>query len=259
MGIAMALLGCYAPIRTNYRPVSGGFALGVGLVRFVGLLAGLFVLTSVGCADKRGGPIAYDVKTFGLPDAPTVVPLEQGYRIAPLDTLAVKVFKMPDLSGDYEVDLTGQIAMPLIGSVSAVDLTTAELDQRLTARLGEKYLQNPDISVGVKSSTRRNVTVDGAVAKVGTFPVNGPMTLLQAVAQAGGPTQDSNPRRVAIFRQIGGQRQSAAFDLTSIRRGEAPDPAIYAGDIIIVDGSSIKALQKRVLDSMSILQVFRPF
>lgn len=227
--------------------------------RILGVMAGLAMLSLVGCADRRGGPIPYNVGTFGAPDAPTVVPLEQGYRIAPLDTLSVKVFKMPDLSGDYEVDLTGQIALPLIGSVSAVDLTTAELDQRLTAKLGEKYLQNPDISVGVKSSTRRNVTVDGAVAKVGTFSVNGPMTLLQAVAQAGGPTQDANPRRVAIFRQINGQRQSAAFDLTSIRRGEAPDPAVYAGDIIIVDGSSIKALQKRILDSMSILQVFRPF
>ena len=225
----------------------------------IGLCPGLSLLLVAGCADKRGGPIPYDVKTFGAPDAPTVVPLEQGYRIAPLDTLSVKVFKMPDLSGDYEVDLTGQIALPLIGSFRAVDLTTAELDERLTAKLGEKYLQNPDISVGVKSSTRRNVTVDGAVAKVGTFSVNGPMTLLQAVAQAGGPTTDANPRRVAIFRQIGGQRQAAAFDLTAIRRGEAPDPAVYAGDIVIVDGSSIKALQKRIMDSMSIMSIFRPF
>lgn len=225
----------------------------------IGLCAGLALLLVTGCADRRGGPIPYNVGTFGAPDAPTVVPLEQGYRIAPLDTLSVKIFKMPDLSGDYEVDLTGQISLPLVGSVRAVDLTTAELDDRLTAKLSEKYLQNPDISVGVKSSTRRNVTVDGAVAKVGTFSVNGPMTLLQAVAQAGGPTVDSNPRRVAIFRQIGGQRQAAAFDLTSIRRGEAPDPPVYAGDIVIVDGSSIKALQKRILDSMSILQIFRPF
>ena len=130
----------------------------------IGLGAGLSLLMVAGCADKRGGPIPYDVKTFGAPDAPTVVPLEQGYRIAPLDTLSVKVFKMPDLSGDYEVDLTGQIALPLVGSVRAVDLTTAELDDRLTAKLSEKYLQNPDISVGVKSSTRRNVTVDGAVS-----------------------------------------------------------------------------------------------
>lgn len=223
------------------------------------VLAGLALIATPGCADRRGGPIPYNVQTFGAPDAPTVLTLEQGYRIAPLDTLTVKIFKMPDLSGDYEVDLTGEIAMPLIGSVRAVDLTTAELDDRLTAKFGEKYLRNPDISVGVKSSTRRNVTVDGAVTKVGTFGVNGPMTLLQAVAQAGGPTPDANPRRVAIFRQIGGQRQAAAFDLTSIRRGEAPDPAIYPGDIIIVDGSAIKALQKQILNTLPILSIFRPF
>ncbi|MEO6580567.1 MAG: polysaccharide biosynthesis/export family protein [Sphingomicrobium sp.] len=231
-----------------------------GNSRLFRLVFSALALTLVaGCADKRGGPIPYDVKSFGAPDAPTVIPIEQGYRIAPLDTLSVKIFKMPELSGDYDVDLSGQIALPLIGSIRAVDLTTAELDDRLTAKLSEKYLQNPDISVGVKSSTRRNVTVDGAVAKVGAFSVNGPMTLIQAVAQAGGPTADANPRRVAIFRQISGQRQAAAFDLTSIRRGEAPDPPVFAGDIIIVDGSQIKALQKRILDSMSILSIFRPF
>ena len=223
------------------------------------LIAGLALSLLGGCAEKRGGPIPYDVKTFGAPDAPTVVPIEQGYRIAPLDTLTVKVFKMPDLSGDYEVDLSGQIGLPLIGSLRAVDLTTAELDQRLTAKLGEKYLQNPDVSVGVKSSTRRNITVDGAVNRIGAVSVNGPTTLLQAIAQAGGPTTDANPRRVAVFRQINGQRQAAAFDLTSIRRGEAPDPAVYAGDIIIVDGSSIKELQKKILGSLSILQIFKPF
>ena len=78
-----------------------------------------------GCADKRGGPIPYDVSTFGVPDSPKLVPLEAGYRIAPMDTLTVKVFKMPDLPGDYEVDLAGHISMPLIGEIAAYDMTTA--------------------------------------------------------------------------------------------------------------------------------------
>ena len=194
-----------------------------------------------------------------MPDAPTVVPLEQNYRIAPLDVLSVRVFKMADLSGDYEVDLTGKISMPLIGEIAAIDLTTAELDQRLTSRLGEKYLENPDISVGIKSSTRRSVTVDGSVVKSGTFAINGPTTLIQAIAAAGGVSENGNARRVAIFRQIGGQRQAAAFDLTSIRRGEATDPQVYAGDIIVVDGSATKAAQRQILNSLPILSIFRPF
>ena len=212
-----------------------------------------------GCADTRGGPIPYNVQNFGTPDAPAVVPLEENYRIAPLDVLNVRVFKMADLTGEYEVDLTGKISMPLVGEISAIDLTTAELDQRLTAKLGEKYLENPDISVGIKSSTRRSVTVDGSVGKSGTYGINGPTSLIQAIAAAGGTTENANPRRVAIFRQIGGQRQAAAFDLTSIRRGEMADPAVYPGDIIVVDGSSTKETQRQILQSLPILSIFRPF
>ena len=137
----------------------------VGPVRAVPLILAVgSVLT--GCADSRGGPIPYNVSDFGVPDSPELAPLEAGYKIAPMDNLTVKVFKMPDLSGDYEVDLAGNISMPLIGELRAFDLTTAQLDESLTHKLGEKYLENPDVSVGIKSSTRRSVTVDGAAELV---------------------------------------------------------------------------------------------
>ena len=218
----------------------------------------MLAVALAGCADKRGGPIPYNSAAFGVPDAPSIVPLETGYKIAPMDMINVKVFRMPDLTGDYEVDLTGQISMPLIGSVSAADLTTAQLDQALTAKLGEKYLENPDVAVGIKSSTRRSVTVDGSVIRAGSFPVNGPTTLMQAVALAGGVGPDANPRRVAIFRQIAGKRQAAAFDLTSIRRGEAEDPHVYAGDIVVIEGTSGKELQKQLMNRIPLLSIFRP-
>jgi len=53
--------------------------------------------------------------------------------------------------------------------------------------------------------------------------------------------------------------QAAAFDLTAIRHGQAPDPEIYAGDIVIVDGSSVKQSFKRVMQSFPMLSIFRPF
>ena len=229
---------------------------GKALLMVTGLAAFAFI---TGCADKRGGPIPYSVSDFGTPDAPTVASLGAGYRIAPMDTVNVKVFKMPDLSGDYEVDLTGQVSMPLIGNISAADLTTAQLDDALTRKLGEKYLENPDVSVGIKSSSRRSVTIDGAVTRAGAFPVMGPMTLMQAVALAGGTSPEANARRVAIFRSIGVKRQAAAFDRTSIRRGEEKDPDIYAGDIVVIDGSSVKAVQKQLLNSLPVLSIFKPF
>jgi len=211
-----------------------------------------------GCADSRGGSIPYD-RPLALPDAPKIEALDANYKIAPLDKLTIKVFKADDLSGDYDVDLAGHISLPLVGEVEAVNLTTAQLDDKLTELLGQKYYEHPDVSVAIKESTAHVVTFDGAVKESGQLPVAGSMTLVQAVALAKGTSDDANARRVAIFRMIGGQRQAAAFDLTAIRRGEAQDPTIYPGDIVVVDGSKIKAIQKQLFQSWPLLSIFRPF
>ena len=225
------------------------------ILRLVAVAATLLVAA---CADSAGGPIPYNV-ALGSPDAPTVAPLGSDYRIAPMDTVSVKVFKSEDLSGDYQVDLTGHISMPLVGEVEAANMTTAQLDERLTQVLGQKYFERPDVSVGIKASSRRSVTVDGAVKQAGTFPVAGPTSLMQAVALAGGTSEDANARRVAVFRTIGGKREAAAFDLAAIRHGQSQDPQIYPGDIVVVDGSAIKEGFKRVMQSFPLLSIFTPF
>jgi len=187
------------------------------------------------------------------------VALGSDYKIAPMDMLTVKVFKSQDLTGDYQVDLAGNISMPLVGEVPAANLTTAQLDQELTKVLGQKYFEHPDVAVGIKASTRRSVTVDGAVKEAGTFPISGSTSLMQAVALAGGTTEDANVRRVAVFRTIGGQRQAAAFDLAAIRHGQSQDPPVYPGDIVIVDGSAIKEGFKRFTQAFPLFSIFRPF
>ena len=77
-------------------------------------------------------------------------------------------------------------------------------------------------------------------------------------ARPKGRREDANPHRIAIFRTVNGKRQAAAFDLTSIRRGQAPDPPIYPGDIVVVDGSSVKATEKKILQSIPLLAIFGP-
>ena len=225
------------------------------------ILPGLFMLIGMlllaACADTRGGSIPYD-KPLVAPDEVTFQTLGVDYKIAPMDKLAIKVFRMEDLTGDYDVDLAGNISLPLIGQIQAANLTTAQLDDQLTQKLGEKYLEHPDVSVAIKSSTAHVVTVDGAVKEAGSFPLGGPTSLIRAIAMAKGTTEDANARRVAVFRTIGGKRQAAAFDLTSIRRGEGPDPQIYPGDIIVVDGSRVKAVQKQILQSIPLLAIFGP-
>ena len=229
--------------------------LAPSFLRSAAPLSALLLLAA--CADTRGGPIPYD-KSLAAPDAPSLQTLEANYKIAPMDKLAIKVFHSEDLSGDYDVDLAGHISLPLIGEVEAANLTTAQLDQELTHKLGEKYLEHPDVSVSIKQSAGRLVTVDGAVNSSGSFPTLGSLTLMQAIALAHGTTQDANAHRVAIIRTITGKRQAAAIDLTSIRRGQADDPPVYPGDIIVVDGSSVKALEKRLLESIPFLAIFGP-
>ena len=122
-----------------------------------------------GCAGSRGGAVPYDVAGFGAPDTPAACRSEHGYKIAPLDTLDIKVFQVEDLSGEYEVDLTGNIAMPLIGSVKATDRTTAAAQDQITQQLGAKYLKNPTSASG---SNRRPGATSPSMARsrAGLFP-----------------------------------------------------------------------------------------
>ncbi|WP_029625230.1 polysaccharide biosynthesis/export family protein [Sphingomonas sp. PAMC 26605] len=213
-------------------------------------------LSLAACAATRGGDIAYDRKDFGAPDAPTVSAVDDTYKLAPLDTVSVVVFQAPDLSHDYAIDQSGRLTMPLIGRVDAVGVSTTELGRTIATRLNERYLRDPNVTVALKDSASRVVTIDGSVKQPGTYPAIRPLTLVQSIALARGTDEVANPRRVAIFRTIGGKRMAAAFDLVSIRRGKQDDPPVYPGDTIIVDGSSLKKTQKDLLQALPLASLF---
>lgn len=221
------------------------------------LAIGLAMLLA-GCA-TRGGSIPYDVGSFGTPDAPKITAVDDTYKLAPLDTVSVTVFQVQDLSRDYAIDQSGRVTMPLIGRIDAVGLSTTELARTIERRLGEKYMRDPNVTVALKDSASRVVTVDGSVRSPGIFPATGPLSLVQAIALAHGTDDLANPRRVAIFRTIGGKRMAAAFDLTSIRRGEAQDPAIYPGDMVVVDGSRVRKAQRDLLQALPLTSLFLAF
>lgn len=211
------------------------------------------------CASGRGGTVPYEVKNFGQPDAPVAAGPDVEYRIGSLDQLGVVVYRVPDLSGDLQVDAVGNVTMPLIGNLAAIGKTAAELAAEIKKKLGEKYMNDPEVQVTVKSASSARITVDGSVANPGVYALQGRMSLIQAIAMAKGTTDDANPHRVVIFRQINGQRQAAAFDLKSIRRGEMPDAEIFGNDIIVVDGSASKSTFKNIVSTVPLLALFRPF
>lgn len=214
-------------------------------------------LALAGCAG-RGGPVPY-TGNLARPDVETVTRTDGPTRIGALDKVKVNVFQVEALSGEFQVDRTGNIDFPLIGVVQVQGKTEDELRQLLTARLGEKYLRNPTVQVAISEQTAQSITVDGSVKQPGVFAIKGTTTLMKAVAMAEGASEDANVHRVIVFRTIKGERLAGAFDLGAIRKAQAEDPQIYGNDIIIVDGSKTQKLFKDLMSTIPLLGVLRPF
>ncbi|HEV2533295.1 polysaccharide biosynthesis/export family protein [Phenylobacterium sp.] len=191
-------------------------------------------------------PALAATSTLPPPDAVArVTPGATEYRIGPADQLDINVSQLPELTKVVEVGPGGKILLPLVGQVQASGRTPVELSDDIAAALKKKYMKDPIVVVSVKEAQGDKITVDGAVTKPGVYPLAGPTTLLQAVALAQGPDPKlANPKRVAIFRTVGGQRRSAFYDLTQIRTGRAEDPAIYGNDIVVVDTSGAKSFMQ---------------
>ncbi|MGC2396305.1 MAG: polysaccharide biosynthesis/export family protein [Rhodomicrobium sp.] len=166
-------------------------------------------------------------------------PNSKAYRIGPRDVIEVTVFKVQDLSKVVQVSEAGTINYPLVGEVEAGGKTAREIEQDLTKLLGAKYLQNPQISVFVKEYNSQRITVEGAVKKPGVYPIVGGMSLLQAVATAGG--FDNNAEEtILLIRQNNGKSSAGRFDVSQMRKGKAEDVQLEAGDVIIAPTSDIK-------------------
>lgn len=212
-----------------------------------------------GCAGRRDSAIPYTVQEFQAPDVETVAPPPSPQRIGPLDRVRVTVFQVPDLSGEFTVDANGNIDFPLIGSVAAQGLTPPELSQQIGQRLSQRYLRSPSGPAAFVEQQQQTITVDGSVRQPGVVPIRGTTTLLRAVALGRGTAEDADPRRVYVFRTIGGRRMAAGFDLAAIRRGQAEDPVIYGNDIVVVDGSRARALYRDVLSAIPLVGLFTLF
>ncbi len=177
------------------------------------------------------------------------------YTIGRHDVLAISVFKVPDLSRTLQVSEAGTINFPLIGERVAAGLTARELERDLARALGRKYLESPQVSVLVKQHNSQRVTIEGAVKKPGVYAMQGGMSLLQLVAQAQGFT-DTADDILLVFRERGGKRVAARFDMNAIRQGDHPDPRLEAGDVVVANSSRARRLFNDVIKALPIAGVF---
>ncbi len=181
------------------------------------------------------------------------------YKIGALDTIDVNVYQEPELSAKaVEVDATGNVSLPLIGSIRANGKTSSQLSSDIGTALAQHYLKNPLVTVTIASSASQKVTVGGEVNGPGVFEIKGPTSLLQTLALAKGPTKAALLNQVVVFRNINGQRMGAVFDVRAIGAGRAADPQILGNDIVIVGFSRARSLWSDILSTIPVLNVFRP-
>ncbi len=113
------------------------------------------------------------------------------YRVGPEDELKIEFFGVPELSREYRVDGRGHIMMPLVGQVAVAGLTLDEIEQAVAAKYAESYLRSPQVSARVTEYRSQQFTVVGAVANPRVYSVSRQTTLIEALAMAGGVTQDA--------------------------------------------------------------------
>ena len=164
------------------------------------------------------------------------------YLIGQSDLLTIKVFQAEELSGEVRVDQRGAITLPLLGSVRLAGLTKVQAERRLIELLGANLLQNPQVSIFIKEFTNRRITVEGEVNKQGVFPLTGKITILQAVALAGGFGEKAKLDSVALFRKQDGGGRVYYLDINLIRGGKVNDPFVMNDDRIVVQRSAEKSL-----------------
>jgi polysaccharide export outer membrane protein len=216
-------------------------------MRQIGILF-LFAMTLSACGGKE--PLQSTERLTVVPDSATLpapvrtdlTAADRPSLIGPLDTIQIDVFNVPDLSREMQVDASGRISMPLVGTIEASGRTAGELADAIKAALRGRYVRNPEVTVNIKSSVSQVVTIDGQVTEPGLYPVTNQMTLLRAIASAKGLSEFASQDDVVILRIVDGRRMAGLYNIDAIRRGAYDDPAIYANDMIIVGDSPQRRL-----------------
>jgi polysaccharide biosynthesis/export protein len=123
------------------------------------------------------------------------------YRIGPRDLIEITVFGAPEMNRKERVPGTGRITFPLLGEVEVSGLTKLELEKKLSQLLGDKLLQNPQVTVSILEYQSKRVFVLGAIRNPGPYELQGRQTLLHAIAEAGGLLSEAG-NEIIITRKL---------------------------------------------------------
>jgi len=192
-------------------------------LRALVLVLSLLLVTSLGCSSA----VSYDYKKE--PD-----PRASEYQVGPLDQLKVVVWKNPELSADVVVRPDGVVTLPLIGDVKASGRTPTQIQKDITQRYANYIrVEESVVSVGVAQVNSLTFTISGNVEKAGVYAVKSYVTLLEALATAGGTNKYAGS---AAYIVRGTPSRKIPVDLKAAASGEHPEQnlVILRGDLIVV-------------------------
>ncbi|MBI3183554.1 MAG: polysaccharide biosynthesis/export family protein [Myxococcales bacterium] len=192
----------------------------MGKSRMVG--AGVWVAAVVGLSACAHGPQVL------LPTA------EGEFRIGREDVVEISVWRDADLSRTVAVRPDGYLSLPLIGEVRAEGRSAVELAAEVAAKL-QPYIQEPKVTVIVREVNSRRIYVTGEVVRPGTYPLRGRVSLLQAVALAGGFTDFADREGILLIRQgHGGGQYPVRYSELLAGDDRRTEVFLMPGDTVVV-------------------------
>lgn len=169
------------------------------------------------------------------PVLPAGVPTPPDYVIGPDDVLAIVFWREKEMSSDVFVRPDGKISLPLLNDIQASGLTPDQLRISVTEAAG-KFVEEPAVTVVVKSINSRKVFITGQVAKPGPYALGGPTTVLQLIATAGGVAEYAKSDKIVVMRTENGKTVSYKFNYKDVTEGKKLQQNIdlKPGDTIVV-------------------------
>jgi protein involved in polysaccharide export with SLBB domain len=151
------------------------------------------------------------------------------------DVFDVRVYGEADLSGAYRVATDGSIDYPLAGRLQVAGLRTGEVQRLIVTKLKGGFLRDPQVTITFKERNSQKISVFGQVSKPGQVAYYPNMTIVDAIASAGGFTGIAAKNSVNLRREVAGKIETHIFPVADIAEGQSQNVRILPGDVLVVD------------------------
>jgi len=169
------------------------------------------------------------------PTVPKGVDLPPGYLIGPEDVLTVVFWRDKEMSTEVAVRPDGKVTLPLVNDIDAAGKTPEQLRAEI-AQAASRFVEEPTVTVVVKTINSRKVYITGMIGKSGAYPLTGPTTVLQLISMAGGLNEFADSKNIIVTRVENGQQVALKFNYNEVRKGKKLQQNIELrpGDSVVV-------------------------